>query len=82
MGGTILTGDPFLIKAGPRNTRRSRMDSQLNKTQGTSNQKNKMGRHVEIMGRGEMHTEEVCHPILYAWKMVWSQTQLCHMRCI
>ena len=28
------------------------MDSQLNKIQGTSNQKNKMGRHVEIMGKG------------------------------
>jgi hypothetical protein len=38
MDGTILIGDLPLIKAGPRNIRRLRMDSQLNKTQGTSNQ--------------------------------------------
>ena len=40
-----------LIKAGPRNTRRLRMDSQLNKIRRTSNRKNKMDRHVEIMGK-------------------------------
>jgi len=64
MGGTILTGDPSLIKAGPRNTR-LRMDSQLNKIQGIPNQKNKMGRHVEIMGnRRDAYRDFVYNPEL------------------